>query len=77
MYNVVGLLAHMTCYGDLMALPAWHVEQGLCNGTVAVRASVCPIYRPLQQRAAVCCWAPRGQELLIDSGGRPAGPKKL
>jgi len=33
-----------------------------------VRPSVCPIYRPWR----VCCWAPRGQEISIVSGGQRA-----
>ena len=36
----------------LLTLSAYYKEQGLCNGRVSVRLSVCPIYRPQQQRAA-------------------------
>jgi len=47
-------------------LLAWYAEESLCNGPVSVhlsvRLSVCPIYRPLQLRAA---------GLLL--GARPAG----
>ena len=36
------------------------VEQGLRNGTMSIRLSVCPIYQPLQQRAAgLQLWARR------------------
>ena len=31
---------------------AYHTEQGLCNGRVSFRPSVCPIYRQQQRRAA-------------------------
>jgi len=33
----------------LLALPAYYVQQGLCNGTVSVRLSVCPSTGPQQQ----------------------------
>jgi len=57
----------------LLALPAWYAEQGLCNDRVSVRLfgpsfnSRCGVRR-------VCCRAPRGQNISIDSGGsqRPA-----
>jgi len=56
-----------------LTLLAEYAEQGLCNGGVTVRPSVCPIYQPLQQRAAgLLLGAPRGQEISIDSCGRPA-----
>jgi len=33
-------------------LPAQYAEQGLCNGRVSVRPSVCPVDRQQQRRAA-------------------------
>jgi len=60
----------------------WHcshnMRQVLCNGTASVclfvspsvRPSACPIYRPLHSARWVCCCAPGGQEISIDSAGR-------
>jgi len=40
------------------------VEQGLRNGTMSIRLSVCPIYQPLQQRAAgLLLWARRAGDI--------------
>jgi len=40
------------------------MRQGLCNGTVSVRPSVYPSYRPLQQRVAgLLLWARRTEDI--------------
>jgi len=40
------------------------VYEGLCNGKVSVRPSVCPSYRPLQRRAAgLLLWARRAGDI--------------
>jgi len=49
-------------------LLAWYTEESLCNGPVSVhlsvRLSVCPIYRPLQLRAAgLLLGAPRAGDI--------------
>ena len=36
----------------LLTLLAQYEAQGLCNGRVSVRPSVCPVYRLLQQHVA-------------------------
>jgi len=36
-------------------VPAQHAVQGLWNGRVSVRPSVCPVDRQQQRRAVVCC----------------------
>ena len=56
----------------IISLERWHCphsmqsrvyETGECP---SVLLTVCPIIR--QQERRVCCWAPRGQEISIDSG---------
>ena len=43
--------------------PGSHVNNKLCNGTASVCQSVCPIYRPLQQRAeGLLLWARRAPQ---------------
>jgi len=51
------------------------MRQGLLYGTVPVRPSVCPIYRPLQQRAAsLLLGAPRAGDIdqLLQQARRAA-----
>ena len=55
----------------LLTLSAQYAEQGLCNGLVSVRLPIPLIDRKSGVRR-VCYWVPRGQEISIDSGGRPA-----
>ena len=66
----------LLCYDTqcaLLILLAW-LRQSLCKGTVSVRLSVCPIYRPLQQRAAgLLPWAWRTGD--IDRQRRPSAPR--
>jgi len=40
------------CCLFLLTPSALYAERRLCNDRVSVRLSVCPIYRPQQQRAA-------------------------
>ena len=59
---------------DLLAPARKYAEQGLCNGRVSVRPSVCPFVSlsvcpsmgAQQQTLQVCCCGPGGQEILID-----------
>jgi len=44
------------------------MQQGTVSVRPSVRLSVCPICRPLQQRAAVCCCGPGEQAISIDIG---------
>ena len=48
----------------------WHfsqsMRQGLCNDTVSVRLSVCPILRRRRGVRRVCCCGPRGKAISID-----------
>jgi len=59
--NLTSTLTHhaarcyILLYGSaLLALPSQYAEQGLCNGTVSVRSSVCPSV------PRVCCCGPGG-----------------
>jgi len=47
------------------------MRHGLCNGTVSVHPSVCPVYQPLQQRpAGLLLWVRRRRHRSISA--RPA-----
>ena len=62
-----------TCW--LLTLSALYAEQGLCNGLMSVRLCVCLSIPSIDRSSGVrrvCCWAPGGQEISIDSGGRRA-----
>jgi len=53
-------------------------RQGLYNGTVSVRLSVCLSYRPLQQRAAgLLLWARRAGDTVIDRPAATAPQQRL
>jgi len=45
-------------------------EQGIYNGRVSVRPSVCPVIRPQQRLAAGLLLSAPWAEISIDSGGR-------
>jgi len=51
----------------LLTLLAKYAEQDLRNGQVSVNLSLSSIDHCSSMRL-VCCWAPRGQEISINSG---------
>ena len=60
---------------SLLALSLWYAQQDLCNGLMSVRPSVCLSVPSIDRSSGVrrvCCWAPRVQEMSIESGGRRA-----
>jgi len=52
------------------------MRQGLCKGPVYVRPSVCPIYRPLQQRSAGLPRAGNIDRLLHGAPPAAAAPQQ-